>query len=61
MPGGIARGQAVIAGLKALEEENRNSVEGGDPLFGAGSERADTGASSRHASARQTGPAMEAS
>lgn len=58
--GGSTCGQAVIAGLKALEEENRNIAVGGDPLFPAGSgERADTGAVSGRPSARHAGPAME--
>lgn len=49
----IVRGQAVIAGLKALEDENRNDAAGGDP------KRADTRVDSGRASARHAGPAME--
>lgn len=57
--GAIARGQAVIAGLKALEEENRNDAVGGDPLFAASGERADAGAGWGPASPHHAGPAME--
>lgn len=61
--GGSTRGQAVIAGLKALEEESRDSAVGGDPLFaeggGGGGEHADTGAGLGRTSARHAGPAIE--